>query len=420
MTNGNVFKRTFASVKKIQVISLQHQQFPLETIGQFHLEKEKWPKALSQAKEISGCEEIMFVSTCNRVEWIFTLDHFVCPGLTAQIISLFSHSSNEDLIKDVAQRCQRLAGEEAVLHCLKTAGSLNSAVIGEHEILGQMRDAFEFSFNEGFAQDGLRILMKQCVKTSKQIFTETDLRRKPVSVVSIAWSAFQQRQISLNAQIGLIGAGQIIGNFAKFLRDNQYHNIHVFNRSLSRAEQLSKWFTHGVGYGIERINDFASHIDVWIVCTGSSDYLLLSEHIAPAKKIFVVDLALPNNVHPEVVSLDNVDYFDMKNIQEITSQNIAFREMALSQCEPIVIQGIQEYKAMEQERKIELAMQHIPNTIKEIRETAINSVFQKEFDHLDPAAQNLLINILNYMEKKYISVPMKMAKAVMLEHHQKN
>jgi glutamyl-tRNA reductase len=110
----------------------------------------------------------------------------------------------------------------------------------------------------------------------------------------------------------------------------------------------------------------------------------------------------------------------MKNIQEITSQNIAFREMALSQCEPIVIQGIQEYKAMEQERKIELAMQHIPNTIKEIRETALNSVFQKEFDHLDPAAQDLLINILNYMEKKYISVPMKMAKAVMLEHHQKN
>ena len=196
MTNGNVFKRTFASVKKIQVISLQHQQFPLETIGQFHLEKEKWPKALSQAKEISGCEEIMFVSTCNRVEWIFTLDHFVCPGLTAQIISLFSHSSNEDLIKDVAQRCQRLAGEEAVLHCLKTAGSLNSAVIGEHEILGQMRDAFEFSFNEGFAQDGLRILMKQCVKTSKQIFTETDLRRKPVSVVSIAWSAFHYPVLS--------------------------------------------------------------------------------------------------------------------------------------------------------------------------------------------------------------------------------
>jgi glutamyl-tRNA reductase len=94
--------------------------------------------------------------------------------------------------------------------------------------------------------------------------------------------------------------------------------------------------------------------------------------------------------------------------------------MALDQCEPIILQGMIEYKGLIQERKIELAMQNIPLTIKEIRETALGSVFQKDLMDLDENAKEVLEKILDYMEKKYISVPMKMAKAVMMEQHQKN
>jgi len=407
-------------VKKIQVVSIQHQQFPLETIGLFHLDSAAWEEALLKAKQISGCDEIMYMSTCNRVEWIFTLDHYVCPGLTAQIIALFCSSQDENLIKQVSQNCLRLAGDDAVLHCIKTAGSLNSAVIGEHEILGQMRTAFDFSLQHQLAKDGLRILMKQCIKTSKQIFTETDLRRKPVSIVSIAWTAFEQRQISENANIGLIGAGQMIGNFSKFLRDAGFLNIHVFNRSVTRGQQLANWFDNGTAHSLEEIENNSIPIDAWIVCTSSTEYLLQARHIARHKSVFVIDLALPNNVHPEVSQLDNVALFDMKDIQSITSKNIAFRNMALEQCEPLVITGLHDYKKLEQERKIELAMKQIPETIKEIKNTALGSVFQKEFESLDEHSKEVIQNILAYMEKKYISVPMKMAKAVILDQHQKN
>ncbi len=407
-------------MKELQVISMSHHQFPLETIGQFHIPDHILESKLQELKNTIGCEELMFVSTCNRVEWIFTVDHYVCFGLTQKILDIFKQSDELD-IPYIVQNCVRLTGEDAVNHALRTAASLNSAVIGEHEILGQMRAAYDYSLKQGLAGETLRILMKQCIKSSKQVFTETDLRRKPVSIVSIAWSAFQEQNIPTNSVIGLVGAGQIIGTFAKFLEDAGYTNIHVFNRSIENASEIANRFTNGVSHGINEFYSCPINPTAWVICTGSTEYLMNEKMIDELsfETKFIVDLAMPSNVHPSIKNKKDVGFFDMNSIQKITSENIAFREQALEQCEPIILSGLLEHKHMVQERKIELAMQNIPTTIKEIRDTAVGSVFHKELASLDEEAKATLDRILDYMEKKYISVPMKMAKAVLLEH-QKN
>ncbi|MEN9393895.1 MAG: glutamyl-tRNA reductase [Bacteroidota bacterium] len=407
-------------MKELQVISMSHHQFPLETIGQFHIPDHILEAKLQDLKNTIGCEELMFVSTCNRVEWIFTVDHYVCSGLTQKILDIFKQSDELD-IPYIVQNCLRLTGEEAVNHALRTASSLNSAVIGEHEILGQMRAAYDYSLKQGLAGETLRILMKQCIKSSKQVFTETDLRRKPVSIVSIAWSAFQEQNIPTNSVIGLVGAGQIIGTFAKFLEDAGYTNIHVFNRSIENASEIANRFSNGVSHGINEFYSCPINPTAWVICTGSTEYLMNEKMIdeLSSETKFIVDLAMPGNVHHSIKNKKDVGFFDMNSIQKITSENIAFREQALEQCEPIILSGLLEHKHMVQERKIELAMQNIPTTIKEIRDTAVGSVFHKELASLDEEAKATLDRILDYMEKKYISVPMKMAKAVLLEH-QKN
>lgn len=422
MTKETHSKPTFASVRKVQVISVNHHQFPLETIGQFHLNDEYRLKALQEMKKITGCDEVMYVATCNRVEWIFTLDHFVCPGLSQQVLQLFCKDTDSDFLKSVANQCTRLEGEDAAEHLLRTAGSLNSAVIGETEILGQMRTAYEHSAKAGLAGEALRIAMKQCIKSAKQIFTETDLRRKPVSIVSIAWNAFLEKGFSKDANIALVGAGQIISNFAKFLAENGYRNITVFNRSKESAQKIVDLFDNGKLQSLTGLNHELEQHAVWVVCTGATEYIITEEIIAHMSKKtkMVIDLAMPGNVHPAVQAKEGIAFFDMNNIQQITNENLAFRQMALDQCEPIILQGMMEYKGLVQERKIELAMQNIPLTIKEIRETALGSVFQKDLMDLDENAKDVLEKILDYMEKKYISVPMKMAKAVMMEQHQKN
>ncbi len=407
-------------MKELQVISMSHNQFPLETIGQFHIPDHILETKLQDLKNTIGCEELMFVSTCNRVEWIFTVDHYVCSGLTQKILEIFKQSDDLD-IPYIVQNCLRLTGEDAVNHALRTAASLNSAVIGEHEILGQMRAAYDYSLKQGLAGETLRILMKQCIKSSKQVFTETDLRRKPVSIVSIAWGAFQEQNIPTNSVIGLVGAGQIISTFAKFLEDAGYTNLHVFNRSIENATEIANRFSNGVSHGISEFYSYPINPTAWVICTGSTEYLMNEKMIdeLSSETNFIVDLAMPGNVHPSIKNKKDIEFFDMNSIQKITSENIAFREQALEQCEPIILSGLLEHKHMVQERKIELAMQNIPTTIKEIRDTAVGSIFHKELASLDEEAKATLDRILDYMEKKYISVPMKMAKAVLLEH-QKN
>ena len=110
----------------------------------------------------------------------------------------------------------------------------------------------------------------------------------------------------------------------------------------------------------------------------------------------------------------------MSTIQEIAKNNIAFREQAITACEAIIARGMKEFEKMQQERQVELAMQEIPQVIKNIRETAIGSVFAKDLEQLDEQSRAVLEKVVAYMEKKYISIPMKMAKEVLLQEVGKN
>jgi glutamyl-tRNA reductase len=403
-------------VKKLQVISIQHQQFPLETIGLFHLDRSEWGKHLTEAKNLLQCDEIMFINTCNRVEWIFTNN---VPTTAEQRRCLFQlvspDLSDEDLL-NIAEQCLAVSGMAAATHMLHTAASLNSAVIGEHEILGQIRDAYQFAHDLGMTSDGLRIILHHCILSSKRVFTETDLRRKPVSVVSIAWREFLQRGFNPNHSVLLVGAGQINTNFAKFLFENEFKRVKVCNRSLPNAFKLHDHF----GFQVvpwEELHSSSSEADVMVVCTGSTEAFI--DHLTIANwntsPSMIIDLSMPSNVDLKFKQSLDCAYFGMEEVQKITEENINYREQALEQCLPILADGLKEYAHHVHERKIERAMQQIPVKIKEIRDTATEGVFQKQIMALDPNTQVLLSDILDYMEKKYISVPMKMAKQVLLE-----
>ena len=134
----------------------------------------------------------------------------------------------------------------------------------------------------------------------------------------------------------------------------------------------------------------------------------------------VIDLAIPADIDAEIMNQFNVDYVDMKLIQTIASTNIQYREQALTDCEPIIDAGIREFERHFNERKIEMAMKSIPDAIKDIRSTAMGNVFAKDLEKLDDDSKELLEKIIGYMEKKYISIPMKMAREVLLDAVNKN
>ncbi len=368
--------------------------------------------------------ELMYLSTCNRVELIFSHPHFVCPGVTANILRNLQPSLTENEIRDISYQAERYNGTEAAEHLLRVASGVDSLVIGESEIITQLRKAYEESVASGLAGDDIRLLISQCVKTAKEIFTHTDLAKKPVSVVSLAWLQFRQYGVKQDARILMIGAGQIIRNFSKFLFENNFHNITIANRSVDNAIELTSTFT-GKAISLDQLPQLNQGFDVMISCTGA-DHAIVGEELyqillaGDSNQKLIIDLALPCDVDAKIIDRYNVRYVDMNIIRAQSSENIQFREKALTECEPILNAGLKTFEKVWQARQIERAMQSIPETIKEIRNTALGSVFAKDLEHLDEDSRELLHKIMNYMEKKYISIPMKMAREVLLSEVKKN
>ncbi|MCC6601089.1 MAG: glutamyl-tRNA reductase [Crocinitomicaceae bacterium] len=408
----------------LRIIALTHKELPLDSIGKFHVAPSERAVLLQSLKLQFGMSEIMLLSTCNRVEIIFCLPHYVCPGVTSQILSAFAPHLSSDFIHQTATCSERYNGPEAIQHLLRVASSLESVVIGEREIITQLRKAYEECEEQGLTGDNLRLVIKQCVKTAKEIFSHTDLAKRPVSVVSLAWQQFRDYGLKKEARILLIGAGQVIRNFSKFLIENDYSNITVANRTLAHAEEIAGSFG-GKSMTMEDLPHFSGGFDALISCTAADTSIINKEIYLQllsgenAQKL-VIDLALPADIAEEVTKEFPMIYIGMNKIRELASANMSFREKALSDCDPIIESGVRKFERLYNERKVERAMRSIPDAIREIRNTALGSVFEKDLENLDENSREILNKILHYMEKKYISVPMKMAREVLLDSVSKN
>ncbi|MBM3447755.1 MAG: glutamyl-tRNA reductase [Bacteroidetes bacterium] len=408
----------------LRAISIHHHHFPLETIGDFSLAEEALEGTVNKLKQTFGIQEIMYLGTCNRIEFIFTLPHYVCPGFAFEFLKCVQPNVPDEVLRGIAGKVLRFNDEETVEHLFRVASGLDSMIVGEQEIITQLRKAYEACENLKATGDDLRLLIQAAIRVGKEVYTETNLSKKPVSIVSIAWNEFRKKQFPHQSRILCVGAGQIIRNFVKFLGENSYSNVHVVNRSLENAEQVAR-LAAGKASTLSDLTAQIPAADVLVVCTGSQEYIIQKEHLemlvdGNSTEKMVIDLALPNNVHPDVLNLPNIDFVDMVSIQKSIHENIAFREESMEDGIRIVDRNKNEFKKMVQSRNVERVMRAIPETIKGIKQTAVELVFKKEIDGLNEETKALVLDIIQYMEKKYISVPMKMAKDVLLEEISKN
>jgi glutamyl-tRNA reductase len=301
------------------------------------------------------------------------------------------------------------------------ASSLDSLVVGEREILTQVRTAFEQSIASGLAGDSLRLLLKKIVSTAKEVYTNTEISKNPVSVVSLAYRELRKLNIPLNARILIIGAGVTNSNLSKYLQKHGFNNFTVFNRSLERARELASNLK-GKAYSLSSLDEFQQGFDVLVSCTAASDHIINPDVYKkllgndPSEKV-IIDLAIPYDVDPQVYRQFNCKPILVESLKKAAEDNLLLRREALIDCEAIIDHHLFEFEEMYHTRRVEKAMQEVPKKIREIHDTAINKVFARELSALDSESRETLDKMLQYLEKKYISVPMKMAKEILLEKH---
>ncbi len=407
-------------LESYHIIAFTHRNIDINEIGLLHIEEAKQADRLSLIKEQLNLDELLFLSTCNRVEFHFcskdTLDFATIHRFFTNLYPEFSSEKHQYY----AEKGTVFKGINAVEHILSVASSIDSMVVGEREIITQVRQAFDNSKKLNLTGDFIRLVIRHTIETAKRVYTETSIATKPVSVVSLAYHKLRDMNIPLDARFLIIGAGVTNTNMSRFLRKHKFKNFVVFNRTLEKGEALAKDL-NGRSFGLDHLQHYTEGFDVIVACTGADTHVISPElyhHLLQgdnARKV-VIDIALPQDLHPQIVIDHPVTHISVDVLQKISTANLKERSKEIQHVEEIISEALFEFKHIQKVRNVELAMREVPNKVKEIKATAINEVFKNELAELDEHSKEVLEKVIDFMEKKYMSVPMLMAKEILLKN----
>lgn len=402
-----------------KILTITHHKVSLDKISKYVIpqsEEKTIQEQLSHVKEQLQLKELLYIPTCNRVIFLLYND---ASAMEATFVPHFIKTIHPHFsTKDIQESVEVYEGEEAILHFHEVASSIDSLVVGEREIMRQIRDAYTQCKQWALTGDNIRILMKHLVQTIKEVYTSTRIGENPVSVVSLAMGLLKKRKLSPADRILLVGAGQTNSLVAKFLVRQGFKNIQVFNRSIEKANKLAQ-FVKGNAYLLSHLEHYTAGFDCMIICTGATQSIIdssLYSHLLQGDKgqKVVIDLAIPNNIAKQVLLDFKVDYISIEELKELAELNLSLRKQEIGLVKMLLQKRFMDFEKGFKGRQIEIAMQEVPQRIKKVKAKAMNEVFKKELEELDEPTLALVEKMMTYMEKKCISIPMMAAKDLKL------
>ncbi|MBI5180305.1 MAG: glutamyl-tRNA reductase, partial [Nitrospirae bacterium] len=299
----------------ILVIGLSHKTAPVEIREKISFSEKALPDALHKLRQYPSVKEGAILSTCNRVE-VYSVVKDLEDG-TAQVKKFFSDFHDSVNPKDIQPHLYVYSAEEAVRHIFRVASSLDSMVVGEPQILGQIKDAFEYSLSNEATGVILNRLFKKAISVAKMIRTKTGIAESAVSVsytaVELAKKIFEHLE---DKAVMLVGAGEMSELAAKHLKNNGVKNVMVSTRTYQRALKLAKEF-NGKATKFEDFPSEMVHADIVICSTGAPHYLIRYDmveqiiHQRRNRPVFFIDISVPRNIDPDINKIDNVYLYDI-------------------------------------------------------------------------------------------------------------
>jgi glutamyl-tRNA reductase len=328
----------------VLALGFNHVTAPIELRERVAFPTHQLPDALRALRESLRLEEVAILSTCNRTElycWAPDTD----PGAILDWVSSYHHMDRARL----SQSAYLHHDQAAVRHTMRVAAGLDSMVLGEPQILGQVKDAWDIARDTGTLGPELDRLSQHTLSTAKRVRTDTDIGRHPVSVAYAAVSLAQSIFTKLgDARALLLGAGDTIELVAEHLRQAGVHRMTIANRTYARARNLAERF------GAEAIllSDVSAALpqaDIIIASTAADLPILGKGMVESALKarrrrpMFMVDIAVPRDIEPQVGQLDDVFLYTVDDLADIIAENRRAREHAAQDAEQIIEQGVSAY-----------------------------------------------------------------------------
>jgi glutamyl-tRNA reductase len=321
----------------LTILGINHRTAPVEVRGRVAFPPEQVPRALEEITGLDGVSEAAILSTCNRTE-LYCASRSGGTGELAEWLCRF-HGFGKDAL---APHLYTHEGADAVRHMLRVASGLDSMILGEPQILGQMKDSFREASRAGSLDTLVSRLFQHTFSVAKQVRTDTAIGASPVSVAFAAVSLARQIFGDLAAQsVLLIGAGETIELAAQHLREHGIGKMIIANRTIERAQKLAVEF-EGYGIALDQIPAHLAEADIVIASTGSPGYLLDRAMVDAAlrgrkhRPVFMVDIAVPPDIDPDVGRLADVYLYTVDDLRDVIEENLRSRQEAARQAEDII------------------------------------------------------------------------------------
>lgn len=372
---------------KFLAVGLNHRTAPVSVREHMAVAADQLKDALRDGLAHTAVSEIVILSTCNRTE-IFAVAE--SDSVSSEVLLEWLceyHSKPTDF---VAEAGYRLEDEAAVEHVINVAAGLDSLVLGEPQILGQMKTAFQNAVAAEAVGSCLQALFQHVFKVAKQIRTETGIGENPVSVAYTAVTLSRRLFSKLsNKTAVLIGAGETIELVAEHLAEQGIGKMVVANRSIGRARKLAERFDATAVL----LSELSSHLhlgDIVISSTGSQLPVLGKGAVESAlkkrrrKPMFMVDIAVPRDIEPEVGQLSDVYLYTVDDLQQVVDENRKVREEEAVKAESIVKAGVEEYQKLQQRRASSNIIVGLRQQAEQVRDAELAKAIQQLERGADP------------------------------------
>jgi glutamyl-tRNA reductase len=362
---------------KLWVTGLNHRTAPVSVRERLAFGPEDLGHALVQLKNQPGVAEGVILSTCNRVEVAVAADDATD---VQECVEAFLSSIKKLDREGIQQYLYSFEGRDAIRHLFRVAASLDSMIVGEPQILGQLKSAYSVAKDHGTVSGLLDTVITRAFGVAKRVRTETDIG---ISAVSVSYAAVElAREIfgSLKQQrVMLIGAGKMSELAARHLSRSGVLQILVTNRTEARARDLAS-LVHGTIVPYEQYRNRLKEIDIVITSSGASGYLLRKDDMKKIidsrrnRPMFLIDIAVPRNIEPSVNELDNIFLYDIDDLQRVVDENLKGRMDQAAEADKIVAEEVERLESWMRSRQVGPVIVSLQEHLEQIRQSEIDRV----------------------------------------------
>jgi glutamyl-tRNA reductase len=389
------------------VIGLNHRTTPVELLERMAVPPPELAKALHTLERSDNLAEVAVLSTCNRTEVYARCTRF--HPAVEDVRNFLTDQSSLDP-DTIADHLYTYHDDAAVAHLFGVAAGVDSMIVGEGEILGQVREAWQVAEREGMIGQLLSRVFRQSVEVGKRARTETGIGRHAVSVSSAAVAVAGERLGGLdNRRVLVIGAGDVGTGMAIALSGAGVGEIVVANRSRERANELAAR-VGGRAIGLDAISNAMVDADVLLASTGASDVLLERSEIEAAmtrregRALLIVDIAVPRNVDPGVGQVFGVTLLDIDGLKAFAAQSLLQRRREIDKVRAIITEELDKFRLERSAREVAPLISSLRARAEELRGAELER-FRSRLARLDPDARDAVDALTRGLVNKLLHDP---------------